>query len=110
MPSCATRSRLIAPELASAATLAVSTSSISASLPERKSLSAWWFTDTPPQIQRYASCSRTSRAISRPLPTPSSVAYSHSANRMRGSIAARPALLPRALIASSSRLKSCCST
>ena len=105
MPSCATRSRLIAPAEASAATLAVSTSSIKLSFPERKVVERV-------VIHRHATADpAVGVALARetgnlrPLPTASSVAYSHSANRIRGSIADRPALLPRALIDSINRLQ-----
>jgi len=52
MPSCATRLSFTAPALISAATLALSSSSNSAWWSMRKSLRLWWFTCTPPLIQR----------------------------------------------------------
>ena len=44
----------------------------------------------PPHSQRYAASLLHSRSSSRALPTPSSVAYSHSDIRIAGSIAGRP--------------------
>ena len=46
---------------------------------------------TPPHNQRNAMCPSHNRASSRALPIPFTVAYNHSAIRMRGSAAAWPA-------------------
>ena len=55
---------------------------------------------TPPHSHWYASCSRHNRSSLRPLPTPSTAAYSHNATSSFGSVAARPGSLPRAAIGS----------
>src|SRR3990172_8561691 len=91
MPSCATRSSLTTPTFNNPATLWVSSRSSTSTCPTRKSESVCAFSATPPASQRYASCDSHSRASARALPTPSSVAYSHSAIRIFGSIAGRPA-------------------
>ena len=65
---------------------------------------------TPAQIQRHASCVALNLDSSRPLATPSSVPYSHSVNKIRGSIAEAPGLPPLALFLFSSTLKTYRST
>src|SRR5208283_136962 len=89
-PSWATRSSFAAPILSNAVKLSASNCSSAAPCATRKSASVLAFMPTPPHSHWKAICSSHSRASSRALPIPCTVAYSHSASRMRGSAGGCP--------------------
>src|SRR3954465_6527574 len=90
MPSCATSSSDKTPLCIRDARRSVISCSSAAPWLTRNADNVWWPTSRSPTIHRYPSSLAIKRAISRALPTPFEIAYSHSVNFICGDSVLRP--------------------